>query len=282
MSQVATDQDEISREIQGLRWSGISDVGRFRRNNEDAFLALTFDAKEIRYLGKTGEGSIFGADFVFAVSDGMGGAKSGEFASKIAIEKITQLLPKSLAIRAVKMESGSADVMAELFERIHQAMLHLGKAYEECHGMGATLSLCWFTEEWMHFGHIGDSRIYYLPSEGKMTQITEDHTYVGLLYREGKINEREARSHPLRNRLLQVMGGSAQNLDPHLGRVKLCPGDRFLICSDGLTDGLRDHKIEDISRKDSPSGELSTKALIQESISESGKDNTTAILIEVL
>jgi len=282
MSQVAAEQDATNSQIQGLRWSGLSDVGRFRRNNEDAFLAVTFDAKEVRYLGKTGEGSIHGADFVFAVSDGMGGAKSGEFASKIAVEKITHLLPKSLAMRVVKIDSGSADVMGELFERIHQAMLHLGKSYEECNGMGATLSLCWFTEEWMHFGHIGDSRIYYLPSVGKMSQITEDHTYVGLLYREGKINEREARSHPMRNRLLQVMGGGAQHLEPHLGRVKLCLGDRFLICSDGLIDGLRDHKIEDFCRLDSPSGELRTKELIQESIAESGRDNTTAILIEIL
>jgi protein phosphatase len=282
MIQAASEREDATSQMQGLRWSGLSDVGRFRRNNEDAFLALTFDKSEVRYLGKTGSGSIHGADFVFAVSDGMGGAKSGEFASKIAIEKITHLLPKSLAIRTVNRDNDSAVVMGELFDRIHHAMLHLGKSYEECNGMGATLSLCWFTDTCMHFGHIGDSRIYSLPNNGKMTQLSEDHTYVGWLYRQGKINEREARSHPLRNRLLQVIGGGPQNLDPQVGRVALNSGDRFLICSDGLTDGLRDHKIEDICRRDIIAGELPTKELIKESLAESGKDNTTALLIEIL
>ncbi|HRE84646.1 MAG TPA: serine/threonine-protein phosphatase, partial [Opitutaceae bacterium] len=76
-----------------VAWSGLTDRGRVRANNEDAFLALTVDAYEVRYLGKTGEGSLSASDFVFAVSDGMGGAKSGEIASKLAVDRITQLLP---------------------------------------------------------------------------------------------------------------------------------------------------------------------------------------------
>ena len=148
-----------------IRWSGLSDAGRFRKNNEDAFLALTFDAQELRYLGKIGAGDLDQGDFVFAVSDGMGGAKSGEFASKIAVEKITQLLPKSFPLSAARIDAGLADVMRELYERIHHAMVDMGRHYEECAGMGATLSLCWFMPEWVYFGHIGDSRIYYLPKK---------------------------------------------------------------------------------------------------------------------
>ena len=90
--------------LASLRWSGLSDVGRFRKNNEDAFLAVTFDNRELRYLGKIGEGCFDQGDFVFAVSDGMGGAKSGEFASKIALENITKLLPKSFPLSAQRID----------------------------------------------------------------------------------------------------------------------------------------------------------------------------------
>jgi protein phosphatase len=266
----------------GLRWSGISDVGRFRKNNEDAFLALVFDDKETRYLGKFGSSGLDRGDFVFAVSDGMGGAKSGEFASKIAVEKITRLLPKSLGMQAAKMDSGAIDILAELFDQIHQAVLDLGKYYEECRGMGATLSLCWLTQEWMYFGHIGDSRIYFLPKGGEMKQITEDHTRVGMLFRQGLINEREARSHPLRNTLMQVIGGGQKRIEPQFGRLHYSPGDRILLCSDGLTDGLRDHKIQDFCRSDHQNGELRIAELVRESVAESGRDNTTALLVEIL
>src|SRR6478609_989042 len=78
-----------------LRWSGMTHRGNYRPNNEDAFLALCFDGREPRYLGRYGEARLEGSDYVFAVSDGMGGAKSGEFASRIAVEKIARLLPRS-------------------------------------------------------------------------------------------------------------------------------------------------------------------------------------------
>jgi len=260
-----------------LRWSGMTHVGRFRRNNEDAFLALNFDAREVRYLGKSGHGSLEGADFVFAVSDGMGGARSGEFASKIAVEKITRLLPKSFGMNAQSLDSGFEDILDELFDRIHHAISDLGRHYEECRGMGATLSLAWFMPGWMCFGHIGDSRIYYLPQDGGMTQVTHDHSHVGWLRRTGQINEREARTHPRRSALAQSLGGGTRSIDPHIGRVSCQPGDRFLICSDGLVDGLWDRRLDELAR-----GELDATRLVLEAVAESGRDNTTALLIEVM
>ena len=271
--------------VHRIIWSGLTDKGPVRLNNEDAFLGLTFNGHEVRYLGKTGEASMASADFVFAVSDGMGGAKSGEFASRIAIEKITKLLPKGYRLSARGMASGFQDLLVELFEAIHHELLKLGQAYEECSGMGATLSLCWFSPEWMYFAHIGDSRIYYLPKEGGFSQITHDHSQVGWMRRAGQLNEREARNHPRRNVLNQVLGGGNQFIDPHIGAVGYRPGDRFVICSDGLVDGLWDHHIEEIVRTPAAPEQapLSTaQRLINVALENASRDNITAVVLEIL
>ncbi len=266
-----------------VHWSGITHVGRVRPNNEDAFLAMRFDGHDVHYLGKMGEASLRGADFVFAVSDGMGGAKSGEFASRITVDRITRLMPRAFRLAAAGMAAGFSDLLGELIMSIHYDLLKLGYAYDECAGMGATLSLAWFTPEWMYFAHIGDSRIYYLPREGGLTQITHDHTHVGWLRRQGKINEREARTHPRRNALQQVLGAGHQFVDPHIGAVNHRPGDRFLLCSDGLVDGLWDRQIDDLLRNPPPERSHQTPAqcLVEEAVEISGRDNTTAVVVEI-
>ncbi|HTB81683.1 MAG TPA: protein phosphatase 2C domain-containing protein [Opitutaceae bacterium] len=266
-----------------LNWSGLTHVGRVRRNNEDTFLALTFDGHEVRYLGKTGQASLAGADFVFAVSDGMGGEKSGEFASRITIDRITRLLPRNFRLAAAGLTGGFGDVLTELFSAIHHDLIRLGSSYEECAGMGATLSLAWFTPAWMYFAHIGDSRIYYLPRDGGLTQLTHDHSHVGWLRRNGQLNEREMRTHPRRNALQQGLGAGFQFIDPHVGAVGHQPGDRFLICSDGLIDGLWDRQLEELIRTTppGPAGQTAAQRLVEEAVQISGRDNTTAVVVEV-
>lgn len=266
-----------------LAWSGETHVGRFRPNNEDAFLAIKFNGHEVNYLGKTGEASMEGADYVFAVSDGMGGARSGEFASRVAVDRITRLLPRSFRLNAAGIAGGFTDILLELFSAIHADLLQLGYSYAECAGMGATLSLCWFRPGWMYFGHVGDSRIYYLPVEGGLTQVTQDHTHVGWMRRKGELNEREARTHPRRNALQQSLGAGTQFIEPHIGAVGYRPGDRFLICSDGLVDGLWDRRIEEMVRSGaaSPDGRNLAQRLVDESVDASGRDNTTALLVEI-
>src|SRR5688572_22267306 len=101
-----------------LQWSGCTECGPFRTNNEDAFVGLQFDAREVHYLGRMGEGSTEKVDFAFAVSDGMGGAKAGEYASQITTQKITGLLPESFRHSATAQES-YPDVLEELFAQIH-------------------------------------------------------------------------------------------------------------------------------------------------------------------
>lgn len=147
--------------------------------------------------------------------------------------------------------------------------------------MGATLSLCWVMPEWIYFGHIGDSRIYFLPKEGPMIQVSEDHSYVGWMQRQGKLNEREARNHPQRHALNQALGGGNKNIEPQVGRIAWENGDRLLICSDGVVDGLWNRKIEEFSRRDAVDGSLCTADLVKEAVSDSGRDNTTAVLVEL-
>jgi serine/threonine protein phosphatase PrpC len=267
-------------------WSGLTHVGRVRPNNEDTFLALAADGHEVRYLGKTGQASLGECDFVFAVSDGMGGAKSGEFASKITVDRVTRLFPRAFRLSAAGMGVGFSDLLAELVNQIHFDLLKLGYSYEECAGMGATLSLAWLTPEWLYFAHLGDSRIYYLPHDGPLTQVTHDHSHVGWLRRQGRINEREARTHPRKNALQQALGAGHQFIDPHIGAVGHRPGDRFLICSDGLVDGLWDRRIEELLRANVPAGTSPAMShahtLVDEAVHASGRDNTTAVVIEIL
>lgn len=269
-----------------FRWSGVTDRGKVRKNNEDSFVALQFDAQELRYLGKVGEDSGDHNDFVFAVSDGMGGAMAGEFASRITVDKITHLLPRSYRLGVSGLEAGFADVLEVLFEEVHKALTYLGNCYDECKGMGATLSLAWFTPGWMYFAHVGDSRIYYLSANsGKLRRITHDDTYVDWLFRKGELNEREARTHPRRNVLQKALGAGNQFVDPQIGAVTCEPGDVFLLCTDGVVEGLYDHAIADLlQRPKDPAAAPWNPAqkLVTTSIESAGRDNTTAVVVEVL
>jgi len=268
-----------------LRWFGQTDPGHVRANNEDTFLALQFNSQEIHYLGKVGEAPTGTSDFVFAVSDGMGGAQAGEFASRITVDKITHLLPRSFKQSALGLHPGFEDIFTELFDQIHRALTFVGSSDEEVHGMQATLSLCWFTPGWMYFGHIGDSRIYYLPASGKeIKQVSHDDTYVGWLFRTGQINEREAHNHPRRTALQKALGGGNQFVGPQVGAVAYETGDMFLICTDGLTDGLYNPEILELLRRPDAAEAAATPAqrLVETSLERAGRDNTTALVIEML
>jgi protein phosphatase len=277
------DHSSRAARAQKIRWSGRTDRGRVRQNNEDVFIGQQFDAHEVHHLGSTGEAPTGPHDFVFAVSDGMGGARAGEFASRITVEKITRLLPRSFAHSAQGLDTGFEDVLAELFDQVHKALAFVGDSYEETSGMQATLSMCWFTPRWMFFGHVGDSRIYYLPAAGGIKQISQDDTYVGWLYRTGQINERQARDHPRRCVLQKALGAGNQFVDPQVGAVAFETGDMFLLCTDGLVEGLYDEELLDLLRPkaSAPAGNPA-RELVHIAVEKSGRDNTTAVVVEIL
>ena len=229
----------------------------------------------------------------------MGGAMAGEFASRVTVDKITHLLPAAFKRSAVGLPNDFEDVLDELFEEIHRSLMYLGSTDPDCAGMGATLSMCWFTPGWMYFGHIGDSRIYYFPKQERgIKQVSHDDTYAGWLFRNAKISEFEARQHPSRHSLQRALGADNQSrhvdgarrlgadnqfVDPQVGAVACEPGDLFLLCTDGLVDGLFDSQILDILLTSMPFGTASNPAerLVRQAVLQAGRDNTTALVIEV-
>jgi len=117
-----------------LKWFGWTDRGKVRPNNEDAFLSLQFDSREVHHLGRHGEASLGNTDFAFAVSDGMGGAMAGEFASRIAVDQIAKLLPRSFKQSAMGLEAGFEDVLTELFGETHRALVTWGTVTRNVRG----------------------------------------------------------------------------------------------------------------------------------------------------
>ena len=230
-----------------IAWSAQTHQGRVRRNNEDAFLSLRFGKEELSFLGKEGFSPIEPHDFIFAVSDGMGGGNAGEFASRIVLETVTELVSREFYQRI--LQEDPQILLLGFCQRIHERARHVSQFYSECQGMGATLSLGWLRQDRICIAHLGDSRIYHLPSDGGMRQLTHDHTIPGRLVREGKITERQARSHPRKNQLERSIGALPDPVRPQFAQARFSMGDRFVLCSDGIVDGLWDRNIERFVRE---------------------------------
>lgn len=265
-----------------LIWSAQTHPGRVRKSNEDAFLILRFDPSELNYLGKEGNCPMDDYEFLFAISDGMGGEKAGAFASRIVIQSLSEILSREFHQRQ-SIASIHADHLKSFCQQIHDRARHLSRFYEECRGMGATLSLGWIQKKHLHIAHLGDSRLYHLPKSSGIFQLTEDHTIPGRMFRAGKLSEREARQHPYRHRLEKSIGCQSEPIDPQILSIPFEWGDAFLLCSDGITEALRDACIEKILRTPPPylAGLLPAERLVKEALESSGKDNLTALVFKI-
>ena len=268
---------------QEVQWTAQTHQGRVRRTNEDSFLCLRFDKTDLTYLGKEGESPLNNHEFIFAISDGMGGENAGDFASKDVTQSVTAIISREYHQATSTKRHTEPEELHKFCQQIHEHAGKVSRHYEECKGMGATLSLGWLDEGNMHVVHLGDSRIYHFPTEGGIIQLTEDHTVPGRLFRAGKISERETRNHPYRNQLEKSIGCHTAEVEPQITSVPLKKGDRFLLCSDGITDGLWDHSLEKIIRTPPPYLKDLTpaEALVKEAMEASGRDNLTALVVKI-
>lgn len=236
---------------------GKTDVGLLRSNNEDAFF---LDEQ----LG------------LFIVADGMGGHAAGEIASKMAIDLLREKLKSE-----VKKESTAKELLPALSDAINYANRSIAQAAAEnpaWSGMGTTLTVLLIHAQQALIGHVGDSRLYRWSNE-KLVQLSDDHTLINEQICRGIISNQEAEQSNLRNILLQAVG-IGEELDICQKKIPIEQGDRFLLCSDGLTNMLADEKISDILSNHSLP-EMACEELIAQALSAGGKDNVTAVLITV-
>jgi serine/threonine protein phosphatase PrpC len=235
-------------ELSIVEQAGRTDVGRQRTANEDSLVV---------------------SPPLFAVADGMGGAKAGEVASAVAVE----------AVEAWRESAEPAEAqLAEIVRDANRRIYDLAVADESRRGMGTTLTLAKVHGDEVSLAHVGDSRAYRL-RDGELTQLTRDHSLVAELERSGQITPEAAEHHPQRSIITRALGPEP---DVEVDTYTLAgrDGDVFLICSDGLTSMISDEEVTSILRS-SGSLDEAADALVRAANQSGGKDNITVILFRL-
>jgi len=246
----------LIQKMHKFAFSGISDVGLKRTNNED-----TFVIRPERH-------------FCLA-ADGMGGAAAGEVASLIFAETASEVFAGSGGRSKIQ----TLELVQRTFGFANERILDHVKENPHHMGMGCTAELLAFYDEGYVLGHMGDSRTYILRN-GVLKQLTHDHSLVQEQIDKGIISPAEARNHPLRHIILRAVGiREKPAVDLRKGRIY--PGDIFLLCSDGLTDMVDDPPIQEVLSS-SVALPQKVKRFIELAKSEGGKDNITVVLSEII
>lgn len=229
-------------------------VGMVRNNNEDSLLVRE--------------------PFLFAVADGMGGYSAGEVASRETL--------KAFEAATHELRHGQvgnpAEVLREAFAKANTHTYKMAQKNNAYNGMGTTLTALYLPgNNTAYAAHVGDSRLY-LYRNNILSQITKDHSYVADLLAKGKITDSEAFNHPKRNMLLQALGVD-EEINTDIIHFALERGDILLLCSDGLSDMLRDVEIASILK--ATDFENAAANLMEQSLDNGGKDNISLIMIAV-
>ncbi len=236
-------------------------------------LSLRFAAGSHKGMIREGnEDSGYAGPRLLAIADGMGGAAAGEVASSEAISTIV----------ALDDDVPGSDILTSLGTAVQRANDQLRSMVEEdpqLEGMGTTLTALLWTGQRLGLVHVGDSRAYLL-RDGVLTQITQDHTWVQRLVDEGRITEEEATTHPQRSLLMRALG-SGDHVEPDLSIREVRAGDRYLICSDGLSGVVSHQTLEDtLASYQGP--QETVQQLIELALRGGGPDNITVIIADVL
>jgi PPM family protein phosphatase len=233
-------------------------------------LTLRYAARSDRGLIRDGnQDSVYAGPRLLAVADGMGGMAAGDVASNIVIAAIAPLdedVPGDAMLDTLRNSVGAAN----------QQLRETVEANPEMEGMGTTLTALLFSGSRAGMVHIGDSRAYLL-RDGEFTQITKDDTYVQMLVDEGRISVEEAGSHPQRSLLTRAMDG--RDIDPEFSVRQVLPGDRYLICSDGLSGVVSADTIADTLR-DYADPQQCVERLVSLALRGGGPDNVTVIVAD--
>jgi protein phosphatase len=242
----------------------MSDAGMVRSLNEDAF--------QWRGLGDNAR--------LVAVADGMGGHFSGEVAAQLATRTACRSIQRKFGDKPTCSFSEATKLLEEGFEQANLAVCTY--AHEHRRHMGTTLVCALHVvengESKVFIGHSGDSRAYRW-RDGELTRLTDDHSMVAAMVAAGKITEAEARTHPKSNVLLSFLG-NAEDLEPEIESFDMLPGDRVLICSDGLWGEVLDEKIEQLLGSDIDP-RRTVNRLLRAANDAGGSDNVTAVILDI-
>lgn len=249
-----------------IRASGITDVGLKREDNEDSY------SKEDS-LG------------LYVVADGMGGHLAGEVASRVAVEMINKSVRKWLEEEAREDELfGPPDSSLTLIgnyilssiRMANRVVYEMALGHEEYHGMGTTVVILYVTPSLIIAANVGDSRIYMV-RDGHLERLSKDHTIVAEQVEMGTMTEEEATTSPLRHILTKNLG-SVETLEPDIFEIEPSGRDRFVLCSDGLTDLVSDDEIFEMTQKNKDPSNLCRK-LVDTVLKRGAHDNATIVSI---
>ena len=230
------------------RSTGLSHPGRKRRRNEDAWVC---------------------APPLFAVADGMGGARGGEIASRVAATALGE-----------SVDGNGEQRVTALIQEANRQVYDRAREDSDASGMGTTITVALFENGLVSIGHVGDSRAYLIRDRA-LDQLTEDHSLVAELVRTGRLSPEEAETHPQRSVITRALG-TDPDVDVDSFSVEAKPGDLFLICSDGLTSMIDDETILQVVENGRADFEAVAKELVGAANRSGGEDNITVVFFEVV
>ncbi len=261
-----------------IRWASRSQSGSRKPRNDDSLVAFASGAAGAEILPAAGLRSLDAHDLVFAVSDGMGGGNAGDLASAVLLEKMRAIIPETFKMAASGFFPDCMEHLLGAIREVHEHVNHTAASADETRGMAATVAITWFTPENLYLANVGDSRIYRSRG-GVLEQLSKDHTSAWGQWKRGEIAEVQYRAHPRRAALYEVVGGGHRNVCPHHAAVPFAPGDRFLVCSDGLIDGVWERQIHNALSADDFEPKIALDTLIDRAIDNDGTDDTSAIAL---